>query len=283
MIQPHGKPGAPLVGRNCRWPAAKSVSQTTYVDLTAHPYAGLMVDAYLEARDGAGQMGTQRTVTFRLPARVFTDPLARALIEQRQNLATSDADRQRRVARGAGCAVAIAPERFYDGKPGLYLGLRAAYWGVRSAPATAPTSPMSRILLWQMAVSLEQNGMLDAAAELRQLQPQINQALAAHAPQDVIDAAARANTTRRCSDICRRWQNNPAAQQQQQQQMQGQNSKTITRPGSAAADEGDPAAVGVRATASRRRRCWRCCRTCWKICAWPHRQGSGQRRPGQGR
>ena len=45
----------------------------------------------LEARDAVGQVGRSAPFTFRLPARVFTDPLARALIEQRQNLATGDA------------------------------------------------------------------------------------------------------------------------------------------------------------------------------------------------
>ncbi len=43
-----------------------------------------MVDVHLEARDAIGQKGVSKTVSFRLPARVFTDPLARALVEQRQ-------------------------------------------------------------------------------------------------------------------------------------------------------------------------------------------------------
>ena len=50
-----------------------------------------MVEGRLEARDAIGQMGTSAPFTFQLPARVFTDPLARALIEQRQHLATADA------------------------------------------------------------------------------------------------------------------------------------------------------------------------------------------------
>ena len=114
-------------------PAGKSVTQTNYADLTAHPYAGLMVDAHLEARDAAGQIGKSRTITFRLPARVFTDPLARALIEQRQNLATSDAAGRKLVATALD-AFAIAPDHFYADKPGLYMGLRAAYWGTRERP-----------------------------------------------------------------------------------------------------------------------------------------------------
>ena len=96
ILTPHGRHGAPL-SADLPLAPAKIVSQTSFVDLTAHPYAGLMVDARLEARDAIGQAGVSSTVTFRLPARVFTDPLARALIEQRQNLATAD-DRGSRAA-----------------------------------------------------------------------------------------------------------------------------------------------------------------------------------------
>ena len=46
---------------------------------------------------------------------------------------------------------------------------------------------MSRILLWQIAISIEQKGMLAAANSLRELQALITAALAAHAPQPVID------------------------------------------------------------------------------------------------
>ena len=129
VIRPHGKGGAPLlVDLPLPEASAKSLNQTTYVDLTENPYAGLPVDAVLEARDGAGQTGRSAPVTFILPARVFTDPLARALIEQRQNLATGGRAERRTVADTLD-ALTIAPERFYDGKSGLYLGLRAACLG----------------------------------------------------------------------------------------------------------------------------------------------------------
>ncbi|MEO7054410.1 MAG: DUF4175 family protein, partial [Rhizomicrobium sp.] len=78
VIRPHGKPGAPIA-LDLPLAPAKSVAQTSYSDLSGHPYAGLMVDARLEARDAIGQVGASQPITFRLPARVFTDPLARAL------------------------------------------------------------------------------------------------------------------------------------------------------------------------------------------------------------
>ena len=67
--------------------------------------------------------------------------MARALIEQRQNLATSDAA-GRKLVLAALDAFAIAPDKFYAGKTGVYMGLRAAYWGVRGAKAPAISPPM---------------------------------------------------------------------------------------------------------------------------------------------
>jgi uncharacterized protein (TIGR02302 family) len=185
VIRPHGKPGAPLVVDLPIAPA-KTVAETSYSDLTGHPYAGLMVDAHLEARDGAGQMGASKTVTFRLPQRVFTDPLARALIEQRQALATSVDRAGRRAVADMLNALTIAPEKFYADQPNVYAGIRAAYWGVRSAQAQSDLNHVED-LLWQIAISIEQKGMLAAANSLRELQALITAALAAHAPQDVID------------------------------------------------------------------------------------------------
>ena len=227
VIVPHGRPAAAPMTVDIPLAPGKQITQTNYFDLTAHPYAGLVVDAHLEARDAAGQVGKSKVVSFKLPARVFTDPLARALIEQRQNLATSDRQGRRRVAQALD-ALAMAPEAFYADKPDLYMGLRAAYWGTRNAREPADIAHVQD-LLWQIAVSLEQQGLLEAAAQLRQLQSQINQALSQHAPQDVIDELMK-----RYGEAMQRYtqalQNNPGAQQgQQQQQMQGQNSKTITQ------------------------------------------------------
>ena len=225
VLRPHGKPDAkPLIADLPLGEAsAKSLNQTTFTDLTQHPYAGLDVDAVLEARDGAGQIGRSTPVTFHLPARTFTDPLARALIEQRQILATAT-PAERRIVADTLDAFAIAPERFYDGKTGLYMSLRAAYWGVRVARDDNDITHVED-LLWQMAVSLEQNGLLAAADELRRLQTLLTQALAAHAPQDVIDALLQ-----RYDEAMKRYMQalaaNPEAQKQQMQS--GGDAKTIT-------------------------------------------------------
>ena len=86
--------------RRCRWrcraaarkrPAAKSTR-----DLTEHVWAGAKVKLTLKATDDAGQEARSETKTIVLPERPFSNPLARAVIEQRRILAL-DANQKRRV------------------------------------------------------------------------------------------------------------------------------------------------------------------------------------------
>ncbi len=185
VIHPHGKSGAPIV-LDLPLAPAKSVAQAGYFDLSGHPYAGLMVDAQLEARDGAGQTGISKTITFRLPERVFTDPLARALVEQRQALAVSAGREGRRAVADMLNALTIAPDKFYADQRGVYTAIRSAYWGIRAAHAPSDIAHVED-LLWQTAMAIEQKGILEAADNLRKLQALITAAMAAHAPQQVID------------------------------------------------------------------------------------------------
>jgi uncharacterized protein (TIGR02302 family) len=199
VLRPHGRSGEPLiVDLPLSEPNAKTLSQNAYADLTANPYAGLEMDVTLEARDGAGQTGVSHMVRFHLPARIFTNPLARALIEQRQNLASLGMRGRPRVIQTLD-ALSIAPELFYSDRQTVYLGLRSAYWTLYRAHDAAALK-QTEDLLWQIAVSLEQGGLLAAAQELRQLQQLLSQALAQGAPQDEIDALLQ-----RYQDAMRRY------------------------------------------------------------------------------
>jgi uncharacterized protein (TIGR02302 family) len=166
--------------------SAKTVSETAFRDLTGHPFAGLDVEITLEARDGAGQIGRSKPVRMRLPERIFTNPLARALIEQRQQLAADAPNARARVAAMLD-ALAIAPQRFYANQPGIYLGLRTAYWTLRRARGPDETVGVED-MLWQMANALEKGGLYDAAQRLRAIAQLLDQALAQGAPQSTIDA-----------------------------------------------------------------------------------------------
>jgi uncharacterized protein (TIGR02302 family) len=165
--------------------SAKTVSQTLYRDLTSHPFAGLDVEITLEAKDGAGQIGRSKPARMRLPARVFTNPLARALIEQRQALAVAEPHARNRAAKVLD-ALAIDPERFYVHQTGIYLALRTAYWSLMKARSADDVARVQD-LLWQIATALEQGGLLDAAQQLRALQQLLSQALARGAPESEIE------------------------------------------------------------------------------------------------
>ncbi len=165
---------------------AKTVTQTTYRDLTENPFAGLPVSITLEAKDGAGQTATSKPMNMTLPARVFTDPLARALVEQRQNLSV-DAPHSKPVAAATLDALTLAPEIFFADQDRLYLILRGTYWALKNAHDAADITRVQD-MLWQTAMALDNNGAASAAEQLRALQQMLSQALAQGAPQDVIDA-----------------------------------------------------------------------------------------------
>jgi uncharacterized protein (TIGR02302 family) len=170
----------PLPGQS-----AQTVSDTLYRDLTAHPFAGLDVQITLEARDAIGQIGRSKPMYMRLPERVFTNPLARALIEQRQLLALDGLKGRAHVAEILD-ALTIAPQHFYTNQSNIYLGLRTTYWTLRNARDVHDIAQVQD-MLWQIATALEQGGLLDAAAQLRAIQQMLGQALAQGAPQSVID------------------------------------------------------------------------------------------------
>ena len=102
----------------------------------------------LVARDEGGNVGKSEPFAFRLPERVFTKPLARALIEQRRNLAL-DANARPLVITALD-ALSLAPEKFTP-EAGIYLGLRCVFWSlVRAKTDDDLRDVVAR--LWQMAV-----------------------------------------------------------------------------------------------------------------------------------
>jgi uncharacterized protein (TIGR02302 family) len=108
----------------------KSGTGQTIKDLSEHPWAGAQVAMTLSARDEANNEGTSAPHEFQLPERVFAKPLARAIIEQRRDLAL-DADARDQVLIALD-ALAIAPDQFTP-EMGTYLGLRSLYWNLAQA------------------------------------------------------------------------------------------------------------------------------------------------------
>ncbi len=156
--------------------------QVIYRDLTAHPWAGLEVELTLSARDGAGQETASQPVYFRLPERVFTKALAKAIIEQRRLLALDPENRW--IAGTALDALSMAPERFIKNS-GIYLGLRTAYRALHQIDDEIDLSGVMS-LLWDIALDVEGGDLTAAARNLRQAQEKLRRALEQGASDDQI-------------------------------------------------------------------------------------------------
>ena len=151
----------------------KSGVGQTVKDLTDHPWAGTEVTMTLVARDEGGNEGKSEPFSFRLPERNFTKPLARALVEQRRNLALDAATRPTAVA--ALDALAMAPEKF-NIDASVYLGLRSLFWSLVRAKTDDDLRDVT-VQLWQMAVGIEDGNISDAQAALRSAEDALRQAL----------------------------------------------------------------------------------------------------------
>jgi len=156
----------------------------TIKDLTDHPWAGAEVTMTLVAHDEGGNVGKSEPFSFRLPERVFTKPLARALIEQRRNLAL-DANARPLVITALD-ALSLAPEK-YTPEAGVYLGLRSIFWSLVRAKTDDDLRDVAA-RLWSMAVQLEDGDISDAQANLRNAEEALRQALERGASDEELKA-----------------------------------------------------------------------------------------------
>lgn len=163
--------------------ATRQGTGRTFKDLLAHPWAGGKARLTLRASDEAGNAGESEPVVMELPSRRFTQPLARAVIEQRRILAQTPSKRLL-VARALD-ALTTGPSGFID-EVTVYLGLRTAYWRLtRSAERAQMTSVVD--LLWDIALSIEDGDLSLAERNLRAAQEALERALADDAPDEVIE------------------------------------------------------------------------------------------------
>jgi uncharacterized protein (TIGR02302 family) len=146
----------------------------TVKDLSEDPYAGADVTLTLTAKDEAGNEGRSEPFNMRLPERLFTKPLARALIEQRRILAL-DANRNSDVFTALD-ALQIAPELFMPDEAGHYLGL---YSVTRQLEAARSDDDLREVVasLWALAVTIEDGNISDVDKALRAAQDALKQAL----------------------------------------------------------------------------------------------------------
>ena len=210
----------------------------TVKDLSEDPYAGADVTLTLTAKDEAGNEGKSEPFNMRLPERLFTKPLARALIEQRRVLAL-DANQNTQVYTALD-ALMIAPELFTP-ETGHYLGLfsisrqieaarkddamralMASPWSlnlglysiVRHLDAVRTDDALREVVasLWALAVTIEDGNISDVDKALRAAQEALKQALERGATDEEIKKLTdnlRAALDNFLRQLAEQFRNNP--------------------------------------------------------------------------
>ncbi|MFV0296752.1 MAG: TIGR02302 family protein [Hyphomicrobiaceae bacterium] len=145
----------------------------SYHELTDHPWAGSRVKMVLVAKDYAGKIGKSPEYELILPQRRFTNPIAKAVVEQRRYLVEDP--RSRQDVRRALEAISIEPEGFIKDRR-AYLGLRSAYWRLQHELTRAGLKTTVD-QLWHVALRLEDGDLSETERRLRELQEQLSKAL----------------------------------------------------------------------------------------------------------
>jgi uncharacterized protein (TIGR02302 family) len=182
----------------------------TVKDLSEDPYAGADVTLTLTAKDEAGNEGKSEPFNMRLPERLFTKPLARALVEQRRILAL-DANQNAEVYTALD-ALLIAPELFTP-ETGQYLGL---YSVARQIEAARTDAALREVVasLWSLAVTIEDGDITDVDKALRAAQEELKQALERGASDEEIKKLTenlRAALDKFMQQLAEQLRNNPQA------------------------------------------------------------------------
>ena len=156
-------------------PSANGVGDGhTTVDLSEHPWAGAKVTMRLSAVSISGKTGETAPIEVTLPQRIFHNPLARALVEQRRNLIL-DPDQAPKQVDKALTGLSIAPELF-DTPANVYLGLKQAKTSLEHARSDADLLDVAA-LLWAMAQQLENGDASKAERDLRAAEQALREAL----------------------------------------------------------------------------------------------------------
>ena len=166
-------------------PGQKKAQQRAIEDLTAHPWAGLPVRLRLVAQDAAGQTGFSASLPIILPERIFENPLALALVEQRRKLMLGTEESHLVIAALDG--LSLFPDLFIDDLR-IYIGMRVARYRLAEMRDKRAAAAEVSDLLWELALRLEDGDVSLVADELRSLQKALREALRNGAPDTEIAA-----------------------------------------------------------------------------------------------
>ncbi len=187
------------------------------LDLTKHKWAGKKVTGRLLAVDGKRQVGSTALHDFIVPDKIFVEPLAKAVAEQRllilagtQTYASvkppkpvADKNRPLFAIDQPGLSIKRAPEPvrraallinavtdkpvgvFED--PSVYMGLRHIYRRLQLAREQDELSGIPEDL-WAIALRAEFGLLGDALEDMKRAERALNNAMARRAPQREVDA-----------------------------------------------------------------------------------------------
>lgn len=151
-----------------------------------HPWAGEEVRVRIQVEDDIGQKAQSDGLTVTLPQRPFTQPLARALVEQRRHIVFSPGDLA--VPRLAFDALLFEPER-YTPKVSDFLALDMIRSGLRTARDREKLKAVTEEIL-ELALFLENGDMTDAEKRLREAEARLRDAIEREAPPEEIKRLA---------------------------------------------------------------------------------------------
>ncbi|ARC89266.1 TIGR02302 family protein [Rhodovulum sp. MB263] len=198
----------------------RQFTETLVENLSQHPWAGLPVRVELAVEDALGQRGVSAPAEMVLPGRRFFDPLARAIVEQRQALlwARSNAPEVAQILR----AISYRPEEIFRSER-AYLQLRVAIRRLERAAAALPPEAQTELAgaLWDIAVLIEDGDLSDAAERLRRAQERLAEAM-----RNGASDAEIALLMEELREATRDYMRQLAEQQQDNGQQQAQNGET---------------------------------------------------------
>lgn len=161
---------------------APTIDDTSYVDFTAEPIAGLTVDFYLKAEDTAGQVTETLAHKVQLPERPFTHPVAKKLVQLRKTL--FQYPHQRQSITQTLRQIMDNPQDF-DKNNRAYLSMTFAHQALSGTQPDAIARSMG--LMWDAALHIEKGPLGLQLERMLNAQRALQKALSEGADADTLN------------------------------------------------------------------------------------------------
>ena len=160
----------------------REVRGTLGADLSRHPWANLPVRVTLSVQDGIAQTAATEPTAMVLPGRRFFDPLAAGIVEIRRDILWS----RENAARSARLLRAMVWRIDRPVPDDAARAVVAAVQALESGPLTDQARDRLADSLWDAALAIEDGGLNDALARMRQAQERLSEAIRNGASRDEI-------------------------------------------------------------------------------------------------